>query len=209
MRYTRLKAPFDGRVGRTLVNNGENVRNKQPVLLLQNLSMLEIDIQVPESDMLVFQQGLTSENARMQLEAQALFATLPDKRFDLELESFSTEATQAARTFKVTFLFQPPDEHNILPGMTCTVHARWKKAAAPLEEGSFLVPAGAVVIADGSASIWKLDAESLQVSRHKVEMVSKHGDSILIRGGELKKGDELVATGARFLSEGMTVRRMR
>ncbi len=114
---TRLKAPFDGRVGRTLVNNGENVRNKQPVLLLQNLSMLEIDIQVPESDMLVFQQGLTPENARTKLEAQALFATLPDKRFDLELESFSTEATQAARTFKVTFSFKPPAEHNILfPG---------------------------------------------------------------------------------------------
>jgi RND family efflux transporter MFP subunit len=207
---TRLKAPFDGRVGRTLVNNGENVRNKQPVLLLQNLSMLEIDIQVPESDMLVFQQGLTPENARTKLEAQALFATLPDKRFDLELQSFSTEATQAARTFKVTFSFKPPAEHNILPGMTSTVFLRLKRdGSSPAGDGVFLVPTGAVATAEGRTWVWKLNPETSQVSRHEVEMISKNGKSIQIRSADLKQGDELVTAGARFLTEGMTVSRMR
>lgn len=207
---TQLKAPFDGRVGRTMVNNGENVRNKQPVLILQNLSMLEVDIQIPESDMLTFQQGLTTENARMQLEAQALFATLPDRRFDLELKSFSTEASQAARTFKVTFSFEPPAEHNILPGMTSTVFARLKNTGTPTAtEGLFQVPTGAVVTSEGRTWVWKLNPETSQVSRHEVEMVSKNGDFIQIRGADLKKGDELVTAGARFLSEGMTVRSMR
>ncbi len=40
-------------------------------------------------------------------------------------------------------------------------------------------------------------------------MISKNGKSIQIRSADLKQGDELVTAGARFLTEGMTVSRMR
>jgi len=206
---SRLTAPFDGRVARTMVNNGENVAASQPVLVFQNLSVLEIDIQVPEGDMLVAQRGITSENARELLEVQAEFPSLPGRRFDLDLKSFSTEATQAARTFQVTFYFQPPNEHNILPGMTCTVLARRRLAEEPAEEGVFLVPSGAVVTAEGQTWIWKVDPETMEVSRHQIEMLAMEGNMIQIRGDALLKGDELVSSGARFLAQGMRVRRMR
>ncbi len=98
---TRLVAPFDGRVARTLVNNFQNVQANQPVLVFQSTSILEVDIQVPEADMSAAERGITARNARDLLEARAEFPTIPNRQFDLELKSFSTEATPSARTFRV------------------------------------------------------------------------------------------------------------
>ena len=85
---TRLLAPFDGRVARTLVSNFQNVQAHQPVLVFQSTSILEVDIQVPETDMSLAERGITARNARDLLEARAEFPTIPNRQFDLELKSF-------------------------------------------------------------------------------------------------------------------------
>ena len=72
---TRLLAPFDGRVARTLVNNFQNVQAHQPVLVFQSSSILEVDIEVPEADMSAAERGITARNARDLLEAKAEFPT--------------------------------------------------------------------------------------------------------------------------------------
>jgi RND family efflux transporter MFP subunit len=143
---TRMVAPFDGRVARTLVNNFQNVQARQIVLIFQNTTTLEVDIQVPEADMSAAERGITARNARYLLEAKAEFPTIPNQQFDLELKSFSTEATAVTRTFRVTFNLYPPEGQNILPGMTCTVLLRPKSrlSAQPAEEGVFQVPLRAV-----------------------------------------------------------------
>ena len=207
---TRLLAPFDGRVARTLVNNFQNVQANQPVLVFQSTSILEVDIQVPEADMSAAEQGITARNARDLLEAKAEFPTIPNRQFDLELTSFSTEATPSARTFRVTFNLYPPEGQNILPGMTCTVLVRSKSrlSAQPAEEGTFQVPVRAVSTADGKSSLWRLDPATMQVSQVEVEMRGVTGDSMMVRGPALAPSDEIVTTGVRFLSEGMKVRRM-
>ena len=207
---TRLVAPFDGRVARTLVNNFQNVQANQPVLVFQSTSILEVDIHVPEADMSAAERGITARNARDLLEARAEFPTIPNRQFDLELKSFSTEATPSARTFRVTFNLYPPEDQNILPGMTCTVllRARSRLSAQPAEEGIFLVPVRAVSSVGKKGFLWRLDPANLKVSRVEVEMLGVTGDSMRVRGSALSPNDEIVTTGVRFLSEGMRVRRM-
>jgi RND family efflux transporter MFP subunit len=207
---TRLLAPFDGRVARTLVNNFQNVQAHQPVLVFQSSSTLEIDIHVPEADMSAADRGITARNARYLLEAKAEFPTIPNQQFDLELKSFSTEATPSARTFLVTFLLYPPEGQNILPGMTCTVLLRSQSRvnAQPAEEGVFQVPLRAIATVEGRSSLWKLNPASMKVSRVEVKMLGVSGDSISVRGAALAPNDEIVTSGVRFLSEGMKVRRM-
>ena len=205
---TRMVAPFDGRVARTLVNNFQNVQARQVVLIFQNNTTLEVDIQVPEADMSAAERGITARNARYLLEAKAEFPTIPNQQFDLELKSFSTEATAVTRTFRVTFNLYPPEGQNILPGMTCTVLLRPKSrlsAAQPAEEGVFQVPVRA---ANGKSSLWKLNPPSMKVSRVEVEMLGVTGDSMRVRGAALAPGDEIVISGVRFLSDAMKVRRM-
>lgn len=207
---TRMTAPFDGRVARTMVNNFQNVQAQQPVLVFQNTSALEVDIQVPETDMAATAQGVTAQNAADLLEAKVEFPSLPGRQFDLELHSFSTEATPSARTFRVTFLLQPPEDQNILPGMTCTVLLRQasRTTAAAVGEGAFLVPLRAIATTDGKSSVWKLNPASMKVFRTEVEMQGLSGDAVTIRSTALAPGDEIVTSGVRFLSEGMKVRRL-
>lgn len=207
---TQLLAPFDGRVARRIANINQSVQAKQPVLVFQNISTLEVDIQIPETDMALASQGVTAENAREKLEARVEFPSIPGRQFDLELQSFSTEATRAARTFRVTFYLHPPEGQNILPGMTSTVLLRIKdsKDAQPMDAGVFVVPTSTIATIEGGSWVWKLDAESMAVSRVKVDIVAPTGNGMQIRSADLQIGDELVSSGVRFLSDGMTVRRM-
>ena len=207
---TRLLAPFDGRVARTLVSNFQNVQAHQPVLVFQNTSILEVDIEVPEADMSGAERDITARNARDLLEARAEFPTIPDRQFAHELNSFSAAATPVTRTFRVTFNLYPPEGQNILPGMTCTVLLRQtsRLSSQPAEEGVFDVPVRAVSTADGKTSVWKLNPKSMQVSRVNVEMLGVAGDSMRLRSAALAANDEIVTSGVRFLSEGMKVRRM-
>jgi membrane fusion protein, multidrug efflux system len=205
---TRLVAPFDGRVARTFLNVGTSVQPKQPVLVYQDISRLEIDIEVPEQVMTSFGVGATAENARELLEAQAEFPALPGRRFDVALKSFSTAATEAARTFRVSFDLEPPADANILPGVTCTVLVRSRDSGqAPQDAGVFEVPTQAVGTAEGKAFLWRLDPASLTVSTVGVELLGPAGQSMRVRSADLKPGDEIVIAGVRFLSDGMKVGR--
>lgn len=207
---TRMVAPFDGRVASTLVNNFQNVQAKEPVLVFQNVSTLEVDIQIPESDMALAEQGVTAENARERLEANVEFATLPGRTFDLELKSFSTEATPSARTFRVTFNLTPPEGQNILPGMTCTVQLR-RHASSPDEPAAsdvFRVPVSTVSTSGSESSVWTINPETSAVTRVPVTMLDVTETFIDIQSDKLKEGDQLVSSGVRFLEDGMTVRPM-
>jgi RND family efflux transporter MFP subunit len=206
---TRMLAPFDGRVARTLVNNFQNVQARQPVLIFQNNASLEVDIQIPESDMSLGSQGLTAENARDRIEARVEFPAIPGQSFDLELKSFGTEASRSARTFPVTFNLPPPAGQNILPGMTCTVLVRLKTQGPdqPAAEGLFQVPIRAVATVDGTSSVWKLDTTTMKVSKIPVEMGAVTGETVSVKTSSLRPGDEIVISGVRFLSEGMVVQR--
>ncbi len=207
---TRMVAPVEGRVARLLVNNFQSVQAKQPVLIFQDLNTLEIDIELPESDMVGGSRGITSETAREILEAKVEFPSLRGRQFALELQDFSSEASPTARTFRVSFLFHPPEDQNILPGMTCTVLLRRRGSGEPAsaEPGVFAVPVQAVGTDAGNSRVWILNPETMQVVPVAVELLGVAGDSMQVRGEGLVPGSEIVASGVRFLSEGMQVRRM-
>ena len=207
---TQLFAPIKGRISRRFVRNHQNVAAREPVVLLQNLTTLDIEVQVPEALMTILSASTTAAEANTLVEANVLFAAVPGERFPLTLRSFSTQANPSSRTFPVTFILHPPEDRNILPGMTCTVNLRFRNPdGTPVQQPELLqIPAHALVTTDGTSAVWRWDAATGRVSRVPVEMVALTGDLITIRAEGLKEGDEIVASGVRFLSEGATVRRM-
>jgi membrane fusion protein, multidrug efflux system len=208
---TRLLAPFDGRIAERIARELQNVRAQEQVAILEDISTLEIEINIPERDMMVGGRGLTVEEARRFLEAKVEFSLLPGEPIDLRLETFSTRANPVSRTFLVSFAFDPPESQNILPGMTGNVMLR---RSSELEEGEAggpdirLVPVEAVVTVAGKSTVWRLNPETMTVSPVTVEISSIKGGAALIRAEALKSGDEIVASGARFLAEGTAVTRM-
>lgn len=206
---TQLTAPMKGRISRRFVRNFQNVQAREPVVLLQNISTLDIDVQVPEALMALVNRNVTAAEANQLIEARVEFAAVPGEQFPLTLRSFATQANPSSRTFLVSFTLHPPEDRNILPGMTCTVSLRFRNAdGTPVAQpGLYQIPVRALRTAEGKTWVWRWDARTGQVSRVPVEMVALAGESVQIRSADLKSGDELVASGVRFLSDGMTVRR--
>lgn len=206
---TQLSAPFKGRVAHRFVRNFQNVQARELVLLLQDVTSLEVDINIPENAMALAGRNVSVAEARGLIEARAEFPAIPGKQFPLVLQSFATLANPASRTFPMSFSLTPPADTNILPGMTCTVFVRFREEAdAPPPVASFLVPVNALATADGQAWVWKFDAATSTVSRISVTKSGPVDESMEVVSETLQPGDEIVVTGVRFLAEGMPVRRM-
>ncbi|HMO05874.1 MAG TPA: efflux RND transporter periplasmic adaptor subunit [Kiritimatiellia bacterium] len=207
---TRLEAPFDGRISARIARELQNVRAQEQVAILEDISTMEVEINIPERDMMLGQQGLTVADAREILEAYVEFASIPDRRIDLTLKSFSTRANPVSRTFLVSFEFAPPADLNILPGMTGSVLVR-RKAGEGVNAGRsslHLVPVEALTTHLGSSTVWRLDPANMTVSAVPVTVTAIEGGAALVQSETLAKGDEIVVSGARFLAEGMPIRRM-
>jgi len=206
---TQMLAPFDGRVARTLVNNFASVRANEPILIFQNIAQLEVDIDVPERLMTQGEQNVTAGQARKQIEAKVEFPALPGMQLPLELKSFRTDADPTARTFRVTFLLQPPDGFSILPGMTCTVLLRRISApTATTELAVYEVPVNAVGTLENSTVVWLLDPGSMTAKPVAVELEGLVEDTMRVRSEELSAGDEIIITGVRMLFPGRSVSRL-
>jgi RND family efflux transporter MFP subunit len=206
---TRLIAPFKGRVAHRFVRNFQNVSAGELVILLQDVSTLEIDIQLPENMMSLGGRSMTAAEARELIEAKAEFAALPGEFFDLKLKSFATRANPTSRTFLVSFTCEPPEDRNLLPGMTSTVFVRLRGVTdnTDSQDPVFLVPVNAVAKVDGQSVVWRLDPKTMTVSRVAIDIIGPTGGSMEVTSKDLQPGDELVSSGVRFLAEGMTVRR--
>jgi len=199
---TYLRAKFGGRVANTLVENFENVRAKQTILVIQDISSMEIDIHVPEERI-----ALAKEKKPPSFKFMASFDYLPEREFEITIKEFATEADPKTQTYAVTFSMHSPEDVNILPGMTATVK-EYRQAA---EEGvsSYAVPIDGVPVDGlGNYYVWllKKEAENIYtVHRTDVEVGDMIGDSIQILKG-LKKGDRIAMAGVHYLQEGHQVR---
>lgn len=205
-----IRAPFDGRVGQRMISNFQTVQPTQAVLVFVDVDTMEVSIDVPEQDMLIANRGVTIEQVDEKIEALATFATLPGQALPLRLKSFGTRASAGSRTFPVVFKFTPPEDANLLPGMTCTVKVRsLVHGDDPLGPGVFEVPVAAMIEQGGVPALWRVDPTTRKVSLVPVDMLGMSDEFVRVRGESLKPGDMFVRAGTRFLSDGMTVRPQR
>ncbi len=198
---TVLKASFDGIVADTYVSNFQNVQAKEPVLSLQDLSSLEIEVSVPEQRIAAATRGETQE-----LRYEAVFDFFPDLTFPVELKEFSTEADPVTQTFAATFSLQLPEKEMVLPGMAATVleYAASASPAAAIRLPLDLVPTAS----SGGYFVWRLRDQSdgtAVVERAPVEVGTLSGDEIEIVGG-VETGERIAGAGVNLLREGQVVR---
>lgn len=203
-----LRAPFDGVVARKLVEDFVNVQAKEPVLILQDDSGLEISVSVPERDLARMRPGLSLEERNRRGNPRVVVSALGDRSFPARITEFATSADPQTRTYQARFAFERTPDVNVLPGMTARV-----VLDVPSDEGAagasraIRVPVQAVLAGPaGEVFVWVVDPESQQVSRAPVVTGSPSGDEIAIERG-LDPGQTIAVSGVHDLREGMTVRR--
>ncbi|MEH6467401.1 MAG: efflux RND transporter periplasmic adaptor subunit, partial [Porticoccus sp.] len=203
LRDTKIISPFSGSIAIKIVENYQNVRAKEAVLLLHDLLNLEIDITVPEQDVTRVKQGFSLDERTARIRPEVELSATPGQRFPARFKSFSTAADPVTRTYSATLTFVNNKESTILPGMTAKVILHAKKEN--LSERGFTVPVSAVAGSGEGAYVWRVDADTMQVSQVPVELGLMAGTEISVLSG-LQEGDRIAISGVHHLREGMKVR---
>ena len=194
---TQLLAPFDGIITRQSAENFENIGPGREVLAMHNISQLEIEVDLPEKELMFrpldkpFEVNLRFENAR-------------NRAFRAKFKEVNTEANRATRTYAVTFLMDAPTDVNILPGMTAEVDIRSCDSRTQGKTALF-VPAAAV-LADktGATYVWTVGKKSDHVAERrdiKTGTLTEDGRREVLSG--LEEGEQVVVSGGGFLHDGM------
>ena len=191
---TVLRAPYDAVISNTFVENFQDVR-------VQNIQSIEVEVSVPQ------ERILKAKGDRGKFRFTAVFDSLPDTAFDVEIREYTTEADPLTQTYTATFTMPPQEKLIILPGMTATVREHPIAGAFPASD-RLLVPIDAVPVdGQGQYYVWKVkDADgALTVQRQNVTVAEAMGDDVEILTG-LSKGDRIAAQGVHLLQEGQQVR---
>lgn len=202
--YTKLTASFPATVAERYVQRFEEVQAKEPVLAVHDSSQLEVKVAVPENVMLRIRPSQTGAPEPGLIPVTASFENKPGREFDLTLREVATRADPKTQTFQVTFTMPAPEDFLVLPGMTATVTADFRKVATG--EAVFFLPAAAVT-ADASLApfVWVVDEATKQVRKVPVAVGRLSGWSIEVKDG-LEPGNRVVVAGVGYLAEGMQVR---
>ena len=198
--YTYLRAPFSGVIARRFVDNFQEVKPKQPIVSLEDISHVEVLVDVPENIMALRRAG--EEEA---VSAIAVFPTAPGEQYPLQLKEYATKADPQTQTYQVVLQMPQPEDLNVLPGMTVNVVGT---SSAGEDSGDQIVIPAIAVFADkaGNAHVWIVDKKSMKVQRRKVTTGNLTGtESIQVTGG-LQAGETIAVAGVSQLREGMEVR---
>ena len=195
--YTHLKAPFDGVVVATYVDNFEDVLPKRPVLRLLDPSSIEMVVSIPDS-LIGYAPYVESVSIR--------FDALPDTEIKAEIKEIGREASQATRTYPVTLVMGQPENGEILPGMA----GQASILSRPPEESKLVgieIPATALFPGDDPNKnfVWIVDEATNTLARREVQIGKLSRFGVLIREG-LKPGEWIVVKGVNSVKEGQEVR---
>ena len=195
--YTELKAPFDGIVVETYVENFETVVAKQPVLRVLDPSSIEFVVSVPEN-LITLAPYVTGSTVT--------FDALPGIEISAKIKEIGKEASQATRTYPVTLVMEQPEGAEILPGMA----GQASITSRPPEDSTLVgiqVPATAVFTGEDRSRnfVWIVDESSRTLSRREVELGQLARYGVLIKSG-LEPGEWIVIKGVHSVREGQKVR---
>ncbi len=195
--YTYLKAPFNGTVVATYVENFEDVRPKQPVLRLVDTSRIEMIVNIPEN--------LISLSPYVK-EVDVSFDAFPGREIRATIKEIGTEASQTTRTYPVTLIMDQPEDIKILPGMAGkTLRAEIDTPEGILQTG-LKIPITAT-FSQGEIDktyVWVIDEQAKTVSRREIKTAELTDQGIKVVEG-LKSGEWIATAGVNYLREGQQV----
>lgn len=202
---TYLRAKFSGVVADRYVENFQNVKPKESIVSLQDITSVEVEVNVPEQRIALEKEG-EQEKYRFVVK----FDYLPDRQFDIEIKEFAMEADPRTQTFLVTFVMPSPKDLIILPGMTGTVY-EYLKEREETNRDMFLLPVEAVLVDGlGNYYVWVVEHcedDRWSVNRQDIEVGEMTGGYIIVKEG-IRAGMRIAAAGVHLLQDGQEVRRL-
>lgn len=194
---TVLRAPFTGGVGRTNVEQFQNVAPQQPVLVLQS-RQVEAIINVPAR--FVLNSNRTEiTNVFVELDAE------PGRQFPATFREARGLADSSTQTYEAHFNFTPPPELLVLTGMTATLFYDSRPLNPGDQPSGVEVPLSAIMVDGDKRYVWVVKGPDKTLERRDVSVEDGVGESVNVTSG-LAAGEVIVAAGGDYLREGGKVR---
>ena len=175
-------------------------------MILQDLTTLEVVVTIPEQDWARARPGLTREERTELISPMVSLTMVPGREFPARLKEIATVADPVTRTFEVIAEMDNPEDVSILPGMTANVRVTVPGGSPVTTDAtSYSITANAVLAdADGNSTVWKVDPDSMTVSRAMIQLGDVSGNQVRVLAG-LNPGDRIATSGVHKLREGMQV----
>lgn len=194
---TVLRAPFNGLVGRTTVEQFQNVGPQQTVLVLQSQAV-EAIVNAPASFVLNSQR-VRYFNTFVELDAA------PGRRFAAVFREATGQADSSTQTFEGHFSFSAPSDLIVLNGMTATLFFDTEDTTQDTSQSGVSVPLSALTSEGAKRYVWLVEGRERVIKRREVQVAEGVGDTLVVTKG-LKAGDTIVAAGGDYLQAGDKVR---
>jgi RND family efflux transporter MFP subunit len=198
--YTYLKAPFDGIVTATYVENYEDVKAKQPIVRLIDNSQIEMIVNIPE--VLISHADYLKEAGKV---FRVRFDPFPNREIEAQIKEIGKEASKTTRTYPVTLIMDQPEDIKILPGMAGNAA---NTVSPPGMQGQLqvVIPETAVFSPDENKTyVWIIDEKSKKVNKREVKTGDLLDSGITVREG-IEPGEWIATAGVHYLKEGQEVR---
>jgi RND family efflux transporter MFP subunit len=195
-----LKAPFDGIITATYVENYEDVKAKQPIVRLIDNSRIEMIVSIPE--VLISHADYLKEAGKV---FRVRFDSFPGREIEAQIKEVGKEASRTTRTYPVTLIMDQPEDIKILPGMAGNAAST---ISPPGIQGRLqtVIPETAVFSPEENKTfVWIIDEKSKKVNKREVKTGDLMDSGITIREG-IEPGEWIATAGVHYLKEGQEVR---
>lgn len=204
LKYTELRSSFAGLIAKRYVENFEEVNAKQEIMVLHDITALQVKISISET---VMRRVKKQSN---DYQAYATFSAIENRKFPLSFREIATLADEHTQTYLVSFIMQKPTDITLLPGMSTTVKINKKINSQLTGQNIINIPAHAVLEDSGGRYVFiaiQKENDKTIVKRRSVEVGQLTLEGLQIKSG-LKLNDRVIVAGMSLLSEGLQVRFM-
>lgn len=205
IKYTQVRAPISGRIGRSLLTEGALVSNgqAQPLTTIHQLDPIYIDIVQSSDEYLQLQQDIRSGRIETDPDNRAEVAVLvgTDESFKMTGELLFNEVSVDPQTSAITLRAQVDNpDHRIMPGM----YVNTEVTSGTLKQALLAPQAGVTRDPRGRAMVMLVNDEG-KVEQRFVDVSATLGSDWIVTGG-LEAGDQVIVEGLQKISPDMPVK---
>ncbi|KFZ39280.1 hemolysin D [Shewanella mangrovi] len=191
LNYHYIKAPFDGVIGLVSFSRGKMVSQGEELLSLDDLSLLRLDLQVPEAHLSQLTLGM---------EVSANSAAWPAEDFAGKVTAIDPRINEATLNVRTRVLFQNL-ANKLRPGMMLNTRMSFPPTYLPV------IPVQALEYSGTKRFVYKVDNKQI-AHRTEVHLGTRVDNQVLITDG-LNPGDEIVVQGLVNIRDGMQVKQLK
>jgi membrane fusion protein, multidrug efflux system len=196
LEYTVIRSPIDGYVGRALLQAGNMVKANDTISLvvINQVKPVYVSFAIPEQRLADVRELMRKGPLTVEVSAPGSDKALAEGR----IAFLDNAVDQTTGTIKVRAIFDNRDAA-LWPGQFYTVRVKLYD-----QDNAILVPSRAVQTGPGGQFVYVVKAD-MTVEIRKVVVDRSEGETAVLSGGTVAKGDQVVVRGALRLAPGAKV----